>query len=259
MNTATNKQTNKERNKAMNIETNKQVSAEKIEVDAITATTNPAITETTPSESASGPVKDNAERLAELATKIREAYSKEQEADGMVVDWKAKQLKAGIEMGEYLLEAKSLLEPFKGFVKWCRDNFPDLSQRTLNRYMKVARNKDETHVSQAKGLRQAYEGCSDAEGKSESSEETALQADFHKIKQHLNKAKSLLSPYADLAPCEEADTVCDLVDGLALWVSEYRDKTDSLSRFKDVDCEMPLNEDKQPSTPEKDAEYVTAE
>jgi hypothetical protein len=37
----------------------------------------------------------------------------------MVVDWKAKRLKAGISMGEYLIEAKSLL-PFGGFVKWCR-------------------------------------------------------------------------------------------------------------------------------------------
>jgi len=238
--------------------TNTQMSAEKNEVDAITATTNPAITETTPRESVSGPAKDNTERLAELATKIRDAYAKEQKADGMVVDWKAKQLKAGIEMGEYLIEAKSLL-PFGKFTKWCQENFGDLTHRTLIRYMAIARNKDKTHVSQAKGLRQAYKGCSDAEGKSASSEETALQADFQEIKQHLNKAKSLLSPYADLAPCEEADTICDLVDALALWVSEYRDKTDSLSRFKDVDCEMPLNGEKKDPTPEEKMEFVTAE
>lgn len=255
MNTETNKTVNTEKNKTMNIETNKQRSAQKNEVDAITATTNPAITETTPSESVSGPVNDNSEKLAELATKIRDAYAKEQEADGMVKDWKAKQLKAGIEMGEYLIEAKSLLEPFKGFVKWCRENFSDLSQRTLNRYMKLARNKDETHVSEAKGLRDAYEKCSTAESDGESD----VHKELAKIQRVLAKAKDALKGYTDLAPCEEADAICEVVDALADWVSEYRDKTDSLSRFKDVECEMPLNEEKQPTTPETNAEYVTAE
>lgn len=239
----------------MQTENSKQTTVEKNEVDAITAKTNPAITETTPSESASGPVKDNTERLAELATKIRDAYANEHEADGMVVDWKAKQLKAGIEMGEYLIEAKSLLEPFKGFVKWCKESFSDLSQRTLNRYMKLARNKDETHVSQATGLRDAYEKCSGAEsdGQSDGHKELA------KIQRLLSKAKDTLNCYTNLAPCEEADTICELVDALADWVAKYRGKADRLHSLNDVNCEIPLNDAEQPTTPEENAEYATAE
>lgn len=249
----------------MNTETNNPMNAETMntptnEVDAITANINPTTTETVPSESTNGPLKDNTERLAELATKIRDAYAKEHEADGMVVDWKAKQLKAGIEMGEYLIEAKSLL-PFKGFVKWCRENFPDLAQRTLNRYMKVARNKDETHVSQAKGLRDAYQGCSQADGEAQSTEEGDLHKDFEKIKRHLSKAKDMLNDYPGLASCEEADTICDLVDALHDWVTEYRATGDghSLDRHQDSDVEIPLGDEKQPETAEKEAEFSTAE
>jgi len=246
---------NTETNKAMNTET---MNATTNEVDAITANTNPTTTETTPSESASGPVKDNSERLTELATKIRDAYAKEHEADGMVVDWKAKQLKAGIEMGEYLIEAKSLL-PFKGFVKWCRENFPDLAQRTLNRYMKVARHKDETHVSQAKGLRDAYQGCSQADGETESDGKSDVHKDFEKIKRLLAKAKDMLNDYPDLAPCEEADTVCDLVDALHDWATDYRANGDSLAKHRDTGAEVSLGDDTQPEASEEEAVFSTAE
>jgi hypothetical protein len=233
---------------------NEEMKNQTTAVEAITANTNPPATETKPSESADGTAKANTERLAELATKIRDAYAKEHEAGGMVVDWKAKQLKAGIEMGECLLEAKSLLEPFKGFVKWCRDNFSDLSQRTLNRYMKLARNKDETHVSQATGLRDAYEKCSGAESDGQSD----VQKDWAKIRRHLSKAKDMLNGFTDLASCEEADTVCELVDALNTWVAGYRG-ADRLNTLKDVNCDIPLNDAKQPTTPEENAEYATAE
>ena len=232
----------------------KTVNSTTKEVEATTANTNPPATETKPSDSADGTATVNTERLAELATKIRDAYAKEHEADGMVVDWKAKQLKAGIEMGEYLLEAKSLLEPFKRFVKWCRQNFSDLSQRTLNRYMKLARNKGETHVSQATGLRDAYEKCSGAESDGHSD----VQKDWAKIRRHLSKAKDMLNGFTDLAPCEEADTICELVDALKDWVTGYRG-ADRLHSLKDVNCEVPLNGAKQPTTPEENAEYATAE
>ena len=225
------------------------------EVEAVTANTNPPATETKPSESADEPTKADTERLAELATKIRDAYAKEHEADGMVTDWKAKQLKAGIEMGEYLLEAKSLLEPFKGFVKWCRENFSDLSQRTLNRYMKLARKKDETHVSEAKGLRDAYEKCSSDKSNGQSDEDKTLAA----IQRHLSKAKDLLNGLTALAPCENADGICVLVDALSDWAAKYRGEADGLNRAKDVDFEFPLNGEKTDPTPETKAEYATAE
>lgn len=249
----------------MNTETNKPINAEPMntqenEVDAITANTDATTTATVPSESANGPLKDNTERLAELATKIRDAYAKEHEAEGMVVDWKAKQLKAGIEMGEYLIEAKSLL-PFKGFVKWCRENFPNLTQRTLNRYMKLARNKDEKHVSQAKGLRDAYEKCSASDRQGESDGESDLRKDFETIKRHLSKAKDVLNDYPNLAPCEEAETVCDLVDALTDWVMEYRARDDghSLDRHRDSDVEIPLGDENQPNVAEEETEFSTAE
>jgi hypothetical protein len=190
-----------------------------------------------------------------LATKIRAAYAKEEKAGGMVVDWKAKQLKAGIEMGEYLIEAKSLL-PVRGFVKWCRDNFPDPAQRTLNRYMKLAREKDETHVSGAKGLRDAYKKSSapaESDGQSDGHKELA------KIQRLLSKAKDALNGYTDLAPCEEADTICGVVDALADWVAKYRGEAGGLNRLKDVNCEVPLNGAEQPTTPEENAAYATTE
>lgn len=249
----------------MNTETNKPMNAETMntptnEVDAITANINPTTTETIPSESTSGPVKDNTERLAELATKIRDAYAKEHEADGMVVDWKAKQLKAGIAIGEYLIEAKSLL-PFKGFVKWCRANFPDLNQRTLNRYMGIARNKDKTHVSQAKGLRDAYKKCSASDRQEESEGESDLHKDFETIQRHLSKAIKLLNPHPDLAPCVEADAVCDLVDALNAWVTDYRAGADgdSLAKHRDSGVEISMGDEKQSAVSEEDAEYATAE
>lgn len=250
----------------INPETNKPMNAETMntptnEVDAITANINPTTTETIPSESTSGPVRDDAERLAELATKIRDAYAKEREADGMVVDWKAKQLTAGIEMGDYLIEAKLLLKPVHGFVKWCRQNFPDLAQRTLNRYMGIARNKDKTHVSQAKGLRDAYEKCSASDRQGESDGESNPNKDFEKIKRHLCKAKDMLNAYPDLAPCEEADAVCDLVDALSDWVTEYRAGANghSLTKHRDSDVEIPLGYEEQPDIAEKEAEFSTAE
>lgn len=232
------------------------------EVDAITANTSPTTTETNPSESTGGPVKDNSERLAELATKIRDAYAKEHEAGGMVVDWKANQLKAGIQMGEFLLEAKSILMPVKQFVKWCRDNFPDLSQRTLNRYMKIARSKDETHVSQAKGLRDAYEKCSAANQQTdETGEAELLHKDFEKIQLHLSKAITLLNPYPDPDPCEEADAVCDLVDALNAWATEYRARANGqpLSKHRDSGVGISLGDEKQPDMAEQEAEFSTAE
>ena len=251
------KTNNTETNNATKTKTNKHMQNQEIknqtnEVEAVTANTNPPTTETKPSESSAEPAKANTERLAELATKIREAYAKEHEADGMVVDWKAKQLKAGIEMGEYLIEAKSLLR-FKGFVNWCRDNFPDLSQRTLNRYMKIARKK--THVSQANGLRDAYEKCSTAESDGQSE----VHKELAKVQRLLSKAKDALSSHTGLATCEEADTICELVDALADWVDKYRGNADGLNRLKDVDCEIPLNDEAQAPTPKQDAEYATTE
>lgn len=249
----------------MNTETSKPQETETMntqtkEVDANTANANPTTTETIPSESANGPMKDNTERLAELATKIRDAYAKEHEADGMVVDWKAKQLKAGIEMGEYLIEAKSLL-PFGKFTKWCQENFGDLTHRTLIRYMAIARNKDETHVSQAKGLRDAYKKCSSSDRQGQSDGESDLHKDFEKITRHLSKAKDILNAYPDLAPCEEADTVCDLVDALSDWVTEYRAGANghSLTKHRDSDVEIPLGDEEQLDIAEKEAEFSTAE
>lgn len=251
-----------ETNKPMNDET---MNTPTIEVDAI----KPTITEAIPSESTTiGPVKDNSERLTELATKIRDAQAKEHEADSIVVDWKARQLKAAIEMGEYLIEAKSLL-PSKKFVKWCRESVPDLGQRTLNRYMKVALNQDKSHVSQAKGLREAYQGCSQADRETESTEEDDLQStheddrhkDFEKIQRELSKAIKLLNPAQD--PCEEANVICDLVDALNAWVTAYRAKAagHSLIKSQNSGVEIPMSLGKQlHDVLETNAEhYVTAE
>ena len=63
---------NTETNNPMNTET---MNAPTNEVDAITANTNPTTTDTIPSGSTSGPVEDHTERLAELVTKIRDAYA----------------------------------------------------------------------------------------------------------------------------------------------------------------------------------------
>lgn len=229
---------------------------ETTEVDGTVANINPQAPETKPSESVGEPSPADTERLAKLATKIRAVYSKEEKAGGMVEDWKKKQLKAGIEMGEYLIEAKSLLEPFKGWVKWCRENFSDLSQRTLTRYMKLARNKDKTHVSQAKGLRDAYEKCS---ALAESDGQSDLHKGLAKIQRVLSRAKDTLNGYTDLAPCDEADTICEVVDALGEWAANYRGNADGLNRLKDVDFEFPLNGEKKETTPEPNAELATAE
>lgn len=219
---------------------------------AIKANTNTTKTQTNPDESANV----NKERLAELAAKIRNAYNKEHESGVMVTDWKAKQLKAGIEMGTYLKEAKSLL-PHKKFLPWCRDNFADLSHRTLNRYMRIAGNKDETHVSNAAGLRQAHMACSKPAIKPESTH----KIDLDRVQQHLIKAKDMLNSYTNLNPCEEADAICDLVCALNIWVNEYKASKDAraLNKVGDVEFEMPLGDEKQTSQSKADAEISLAE
>ena len=256
---------------------------------AETSTVTANTTETTQSEVTTSTAPDNSERLAELATKVRSTYADEQKADGMVVNWKAKKLKAGIEMGEYLIEAKSLL-PFGEFVKWCKVNLTGLNQRTLNRYMKLAEKK--TELSQVKGLAAAYQITSTAQpagesttaaeantesagesdgaqvtGQNDESQSAAsdknvksdLQKDFKKVHGHLTKAKDILNGYQGVASSKEADAICDLISALAGWVSEYRGEETSLPRLNAVDFGMPIVTDKQPTTPEHNAEYVTAE
>lgn len=225
-------------------------------------------------EAAASPASDNVGRLAELAGKIRDAYATEHQADGMVVDWGKKQLAAGIEMGGYLNEAK-ILVPAKGFIKWCRANFSDLNQRTLNRYMKIARNA--TLVSQASGLKEAYEKSSTAETKmdsdasdtpephevgeatltAETEEPSDFENDFKKINGHLTKAKDILNGYQKLVACDEADAVCDLIDALALWVSDYRKNGNNLFSLPPI--EVSLDDDQQPTTPEHKGELVPTE
>lgn len=221
--------------------------------DAIVANTTAAI----PSETAA-PAPDNTEKLAELATRVRAAYTKEHEADGMVVDWRAKQLKAGIEMGDCLNDAKALV-PFKEFVKWCRKNFPELTQRTLNRYMSVARNK--AHVSHAKGLRDAYKNCSTGKSACKSDEKSDTEKDFEKVQQHLTKAARLLNDYPDLIACEGADAICDMVEALHIWAADYRERSErhKLNKQHDAEFEAADADGQQPTTPEQNGEYVTTE
>lgn len=195
-------------------------------------------------ESTTDAVDANAKRLKELARKIQFAYREKEKCDGMVVDWKEKQLKAGIKMGKYLLEAKPLLPP-KQFMGWCRDNFDELSHRTLTRYMKLA--KHEKHVTKvASGLRQAYREFTDPDHK----RKTAQESDFHQIKQHLSKAKNLLNGYPDLIASQEGDLVCDLHDAIGIWVTDYRSRTERhrLNKLRDADFEVALVEDKAKPT-----------
>lgn len=211
-----------------------------------------------PSASTTNGTDDNADKLAQLATKIRTAYHERHKSEGRIKDWKAKQLKAGIELGEYLLEAKKLAD--KQFMAWCRDNFPELCHRTLNRYMTIAVNKCETHVSKAGGLRQAYKGCA-KEKEAGAPEEAGFNKAAAAIKRQLTKALSCLNSYSDLIACEEADAICELVDALNIWCSDYKARADrrALNTLRDAEFEMPIADDKQTPTASESTDIVVVE
>ena len=216
------------------------------------------MTDTQKAKTADQTLKINSKKLVKLAAKARAAYAKEHKADGMVVDWRAKQLKAGIEMGECLNEAKAIL-PFKGFVKWCRVNFRKLTQRTLNRYMAVARNK--ALMSHAKGLRDAYKNCSTDKSASKSEGKSKTETDFGEIKQHLTEATRLLNGYPDLIAYEGADVVCEMVEALNVWSADYRERSErhKLNKQHDDEFEEAVADGHQPSTLEQNGEHVTTE
>lgn len=211
-----------------------------------------------PAVSTTDGTNENAERLTQLATKIRTAYNERHKSEGKVEDWKAKQLKAGIELGEYLLEAKKLAD--KKFMAWCRDNFPELCHRTLNRYMTIAVNKCETHVAKAGGLRKAYKACA-KDQQTDAPEKAGFSKDAAVIKRHLMKVLKCLNSYSDLIACEEADAICDLVDALNIWSTDYRDRTNrqSLNKHRDAEFEMRLADDKEAPTSSQGTEFVTTE
>lgn len=208
---------------------------------------------------------NNAERLADLATSIRVAYKetvhlKGQITDGQnrLVNWKRKQLEVGLEIGKHLLEAKALL-PHGKFTGWCRDNLVGLTHRTLNRYMRIAEDSDEKHVSTAGGLRQAYERCTSDRQTEEMGEAELLRRDFEKVQRYLSKAICLLNPYPDPTTCEEADRVCDLVDALTDWVTGYRASSNALARHRDTGVEVSFGDDTQPEASEDETVFSTAE
>jgi hypothetical protein len=213
-------------------------------------------TEINPPEPMGDHVNANAKRLEELAEKIRAAHQEEQKCNGMLEDWKKKRLYAGIAIGDYLLEAKSLVPP-KQFIAWCRDEFHSKpSHRTLTRYMLLAKQK--THVTKvANGLRQGNLACADPERKRKSPQ----QSDFSQIKQHLSKAKNLLNNYPDLISCQEADLVCDLHDAIGIWATDYRSRTERhrLNKLRDAEFDVTLVEDKTKPVVQANAEVTLNE
>ena len=126
--------------------------------------------------------------------------------------------------------------------------------------MKVAINKCETYVSKADGLRQAYRACTKVQ-ETDSPEKTGFDKDAPEIKRVLTKALKYLSNHPDLISSEEADAVCDLVDALNIWVTDYRARTDrhSLNKHRDTEFEMPITDEKESPTSSQATEFATAE
>ena len=106
----------------------------------------------------------------------------------------------------------------------------------------------------------AYKACA-KEQQTEAPEEAGFTKDADAIKRHLMKALSCLNNHSDLISCEEADAICDLVDALNGWVTDYRDRSNrqSLNKHRDAEFEMSLTDDKQTTTAPESTEMVVVE
>jgi len=163
-------------------------------------------------------VANPTERLRELASKIQIAYQTAKECESTLKSWEDRRLRAGLEVGKCLREAKFLL-PTGQFVRWCNESFPNLSHRTLTRYMGLAKN--ETHVTNyASSLRQCYRACADPKRKREPSPDS----DLCRIEDLLGKAKILLNKYQNVPPSSDADNICDLLEAMHSWVTAYHER-----------------------------------
>lgn len=193
----------------MNTETTPPLNAQPIEIMTTKSVPNPVNNQG---------VVDPTERLRELASKIQIAHQTTTECESMLTTWEDRRLRAGLEVGKNLREAKSLL-PTGQFVRWCKVSFPNLSHRTLTRYMGLAKN--ETHVTHcASSLRQGYQACADPKRKREPSPES----DLCRIEDFLSKAEILLSKYQTALRSPKADKICDLLEAMHSWVTAYHER-----------------------------------
>jgi hypothetical protein len=85
--------------------------------------------------------------VASLAKEISEAHT--QFLEGMTTT-----LNAGIKVGELLIEAKQNMEHGE-FLPWIAESLP-FTERTAQKYMKIARKQDEVETKGAKLLSEAY-------------------------------------------------------------------------------------------------------
>jgi hypothetical protein len=80
-------------------------------------------------------------RLAVLAEEIRRAHADSEGAMGT-------SLGRAMDAGELLLEAKAAV-PHGGWLRWLRENCADMSERTAQTYMRLARNKARVDIKSA--------------------------------------------------------------------------------------------------------------
>ncbi len=94
----------------------------------------------------------NEKQMAVLRDKIREAH-------GTFISSMKDTLEAGITAGQLLIEAKETLEHGE-FLKWIQDTLP-FTERTAQKYMRIARNQDKLKEKGARLLSEAYNAVND--------------------------------------------------------------------------------------------------
>src|SRR5512133_816016 len=90
-----------------------------------------------------------------LAVPIKAAFEAAHTAAGFATDHARNAIAAAVECGQLLLRQKASL-PHGAWQQWLNENCPEIAAETARRYMRLAKRSQETDLSDAISLRQAY-------------------------------------------------------------------------------------------------------